>query len=136
MSNLRFNRLHFFKKFDPQAEYVVLKDMVLGGVEIKRGEYLDKGLLPIHKVKRLFDTRKITPDASLYDIEKKEVKNQETNENILTNTVKHDNEMPIIVSAGPRWRKVMLGDEQIGKTVGSDKEAQQIIDEWLEEQTK
>lgn len=37
---------------------------------------------------------------------------------------------PTIIKAGPRWRKVMLGDEQIGKTVGSDEEAEKIIEAW------
>ena len=151
MSTLRFNRLHFFKKFNPQAEYVVLKDMVLGGVEIKRGDVLDKSLLPMHKIKRLFETRKITPDYSLYDRESEpeivaetveEVTEEivaetvEVEETPLTTDEKRDIVMPEVVQAGPAWKKVMLGKEQIGKSVRTDEEAQAIIDEWLDEQTK
>jgi hypothetical protein len=130
MSTLRFSRLHFFKKFNPQAEYIVLKDMVLGGVEIKRGDMLDKSLLPMHKIKRLFETRKITPEYSLYE---NDVTDQEKD---LTNAPISGIVSPEIVKAGPRWKKVMLGNEQIGKTVGSDEEAQAIIAEWLENQNK
>lgn len=47
-----------------------------------------------------------------------------------------DTSFPEIVKAGPVWKKVMLGDEQIGKSVKTEEEAQAIIDEWLEEQKK
>jgi hypothetical protein len=45
-------------------------------------------------------------------------------------TVKQD---PTIVKAGPRWRKVMLGETQIGKSVKTDEEALAIIATWEEE---
>ena len=58
-----------------------------------------------------------------------------TAKNDLTNT--SDNAiMPEIVKAGPAWKRVMLNGEQIGKSVKTDEEAQAIIDEWLENQTK
>lgn len=60
----------------------------------------------------------------------------EVEETPLTNDEKHDIIMPEVIQAGPAWKKVMLGKEQIGKSVRTDEEAQAIIDEWLDEQTK
>ena len=143
MSTLRFNRLHFFKRFDPTAEYVVLKDMVIAGVEIKRGEIFKKSLMPMHKIKRLFEARKITPDYSLYDRDDIITPAVETpketvivEETLLTNDENHDIVMPEIRAKGPAWMGVFLGEEQIGKSVRTEEEAQAIIDEWLANQNK
>jgi len=107
--------------------------MLFGGVEIKRGEVLDKSLMPMYKIKRLFETRKITPEYSLYNpadisavVERKDLTTDENNDIVI----------PEIVQAGPAWKRVMLGNEQIGKSVRTDEEAQAIIDEWLENQNK
>ncbi len=121
----------------------MLKDMVIAGVEVKRGEVLDKSLLPIHKIKRLFESRKITPDYSLYDRDDIVTPAVETpketvivEETPLTNDENHDIVMPEIKAAGPAWFKVWLGEEQIGKTVRTKLEAEEIVAEWLANQNK
>ena len=60
----------------------------------------------------------------------------EVEETPLTTDEKRDIVMPEVVQAGPAWKRVMLGGEQIGKSVRTDEEAQAIIDEWLENQNK
>lgn len=37
---------------------------------------------------------------------------------------------PVVVKAGPVWKKVMLGDVQLGKSVKTEEEALEIIEEW------
>jgi len=56
-------------------------------------------------------------------------------ENLLTTDTNSVSVMPEIRAAGPAWNKVFLGDVQIGKTVRTKEEAQEIIDQWLDEQT-
>jgi len=136
LSTLRFNRLHFFKRFDPSAEFIVLKNMVVNGVEVKRGERFDKSLMPTHKIKRLFETRKITPEASLYNPADIAAVVEVSEENILTNAQENDIVMPEIRKKGVAWFAVYLGEEQIGKSVRSEDEAQAIVDEWLENATQ
>lgn len=38
---------------------------------------------------------------------------------------------PEIRKAGPAWRKVFVGDEQIGKAVKTDEEAQAIVESYM-----
>ena len=61
-----------------------------------------------------------------------EEKSAATDKNNLTIAQEYDS-IPQIVKAGPVWKRVMLGDQQIGKSVKTDEEAQEIIDNWLKE---
>lgn len=107
---MRLNRLHFYKRFDPAHEFVAIKTFLYGGKDYVAGEPFDKADYPAHKIKRLFDARKIAPVER--DFVPRRVK-------------------PEIRKAGPVWRKVFVGDEQIGKTVKSDEEANEIIENYL-----
>lgn len=108
---MRLNRLHFYKRFDPTQEFVAIKNFLYGGKSYTNGEPFDKADHPAHKLRRLFDTRKIAPVESGF--------------------VPPRRVTPEIRKAGPVWRKVFVGDEQIGKTVKSDEEAQAIVESYM-----
>ena len=103
-------------KFDPKREYVVNKPMLSVGDKILfAGDLFDKSLVSVRRLKQLYEFRKIA-------LTKEE-------------TVSRTDE-PTIVKAGPVWRKVMLGEVQIGKSVKSDEEALEIIAAWKLENVK
>ena len=126
---VRFNRLHFFKRFDAEKEYIVLKNMTINGKELVAGTVFDKSIMPIHKVKRLFETRKITTLESLFD------KSVVIEEKPLTNVKESDTIEPEIRQAGPAWMKVFVNKNQIGKTVRTQKEAEEIVAQWKKSNT-
>ena len=103
-------------KFDPKREYVVNKPMLSVGDKILfAGDLFDKSLVSARRLKQLYEFRKIAL----------------TKEETVSRTDK-----PTIVKAGPVWRKVMLGEVQIGKSVKSDDEALEIIAAWKLENVK
>lgn len=106
-------------KFDPKREYVVNKPMLSVGDKILfAGDLFDKSLVSVRRLKQLYEFRKIALTK---------------NEAI---TIISTIEEPTIVKAGPVWRKVMLGEVQIGKSVKSDDEALEIIAAWKIENVK
>jgi len=122
LSTVRFNRLHFFKRFDPNAEYVVLRDMVLNGKELKAGEGFAKDLLPTYKVKSLWESRKITTKDSIYNLPVEE------------ETDKIEEELPLeeekrtaTIEKSGAWFKVLDKDgKQIGASTRDKDEAEFI----------
>jgi len=97
-------------KFDPKREYIVNKPMLsVGGKILFAGDLFDKSLVSVRRLKQLYEFRKIAL----------------TKEEIVSRT-----DEPTIVKAGPVWKKVMLGTVQLGKSVKTEKEATEIIEEW------
>lgn len=55
----KFNVLTFYKRFDKNAEFAILKDFVFNGAFLKKGDKLDKTNIAWHKLKLLWQVRKI-----------------------------------------------------------------------------
>lgn len=104
-------------KFDETREYVVNKPLLsVAGRMFFAGDPFDKSLVSTRRLRQLYEFRKIA-------LTKEEIK-------VVVTSI----EEPTIIKAGPVWRKVMLGDIQIGKTVKTDDEALEIIAAWRTEQ--
>ncbi len=116
----------FLPRFNPEATYTVNKsNFICSGVEFAIGDIFDKSLVNVRRLRMLYEARKIVVAEEHKVSDEKDLTN--TNDSVI---------MPEIVKAGPAWKKVVLNGEQIGKSVKTEEEAQAIIDEWLENQTK
>lgn len=94
------------------------------------GDPFDKSKTPEHKLKRLFDTRKVTFAEAMHNpanisaiVEEKELTNNE--EYAIVNLV------PVIVEKAFGWLAVEVNGERIGKATRDRAEAERIVADWL-----
>lgn len=125
----KVDRSFFFKRFNPKADYVVVRPFMTGGVNYEFGMPFDKSSVPERKVKTFFEARKITFAEAIIDVEVAGHCKSKTIE--VAEEVKNEAKLePKIVRAGPVWIKVMVGNEQIGKSVKSFAEAKEVAENW------
>lgn len=117
-----FNRLHFYKKFDPAAEYIAIKVFNTGGKQYFPGVPYDLSMMPMHKNKAMFHARKITFA-------------EEANKPAVIAAVVQENEVidlvPKVVTGKTGYKSVMVNGEKIGKSSRDDEVIKQIVDDWL-----
>lgn len=115
---MRNHRL-WLDRFDSEQTFIVNKsNLIFNGEALEVGSVFDKSLVNVRRLRQLYENRKIV------FADDNEVLTEEQNSVI----------MPEIKTKGA-WLAVYAGNEQIGKSVRTEEEAQEIIDEWLEKQT-
>lgn len=60
----KFSLLTFYKRFDKNADFIAVKDFFFNGEEIKAGDKIDKTKYAWHKLKLLWQVRKIAMISS------------------------------------------------------------------------
>lgn len=120
-----FNRLHFYKRFNPEADFVAIKTFSTGGVDYLPGMAFDKESMPKHKVKAMFESRKITYVDALYNPAEISAIVEENEDLTVVNLV------PEIKKGAFGWLTVEVNGEQIGNKTRDAEEAKRIVDEWL-----
>ena len=134
------NRLHFYKNFDPEANYVAIKIFETGGVAYTPGKAFDKTCMPMHKVKAMFNARKITFADALNNPADLAAIVEDNEEEIIdwtqlgpvetpeveTPEDKSETELTPEIEKKGAWFVVKLGGKQVGKAVRTYEEAEKI----------
>ena len=118
----------WLNKFNPEWDFVCNKPkLAMGSKSYGVGETVDKSLVSERRLKLLYESRKIIP------VETKEVVAAKPGTVETSPTTSEPALKPEIT--GPLqggWYRVMLGDEQIGKSTRDRDEAELIVMEWEE----
>ena len=120
-----YNRLHFYKRFYIGNDFIAIKNFETGGIEYKPGMRFDKNCMPAHKVKAMFNSRKITYADAMF--------NPAEIVSALTNDQEYDtiNLVPEIKKGAFGWLTVSVNGKQIGSKTKDAEEANRIVNEWL-----
>lgn len=111
--------------------YNVLKKIKVGDKYFLPGSSVEE--TKYHDWKKLVKLELVSISDTLTQPTPKEEKPEPVNKP-LTETENDDTVIPVIKAKGPAWLGVYFKGEQIGKSVRTEDEAEEIIEEWLKEQ--
>lgn len=113
----RVNQLHFYQPFDIDKDFIAIKIFTTNGKTYKPGEIFDKNSMPVHKVKVMWNTRKIAYADSLL--------------NPATIAAVVESSQPEIVKGNFGWLYIEKDGKRIGKPTRDMEEAERLLEECL-----